>query len=60
MRLELNAAFHIKVAGENNSNGTSRNIANVKQYEDAELFARNVDILKEMVDLWNAKHAPKE
>jgi hypothetical protein len=59
MRLEINAGFNLQVAGEYNQNGTPKTMARIVDKKDPREFGRNVDILQEMVDLWNAKNATK-
>jgi len=56
-KLELNMGFNVKIAGEFHGNGASKTVAKITQVSDEKEFARNVDILQEMVDLWNAKNA---
>lgn len=60
MQLELNMGFDLKVKGAFHSNGYPVTIAKITKSDNSERFAQNVDILQEMVDLFNAKHAKSE
>lgn len=60
-KLILNAGYGVQFEGDYHNNGHPKTIARTHYKEDANGadsgFSERVNIVQEMVDLWNAKHA---
>ncbi len=58
-RLILNEGYGVQFDGEYHKNGHPVKIAEVNDSNDPQIFHDRANIVREMVDLWNAKHATK-
>ncbi|MFV1535243.1 hypothetical protein VWX96_17080 [Phaeobacter sp. A90a-4f] len=56
-KLVLNLGYGVQFEGEYHPNGHPKNICKVTGSADPAVFGRNVDVMRQLVELWNSREA---